>query len=74
MKLFGAKLNRLRKENSLTLGDLSKMLGYSSHTYLSELERGHKTPTTTFILKVAKIFKVTTDYLLDDTQPIIGEE
>ena len=50
----------------LSLQQLAMMLGYSSHSYLSELEAGKKVPTAEFVLKIARLFDVTTDYLLKD--------
>ncbi len=40
--------------------------GHTSHSYLSELEAGKKTPTAEFILGVAQLFGVSADILLKD--------
>jgi XRE family transcriptional regulator of biofilm formation len=63
---FGEKLRALRMHHGLTLKELASKLGYSAHGYISELETGTKTPTVEFVLKVAALFKVTTDQLLKD--------
>lgn len=67
MSRFGAKLRTLRKRRRLTLQELATQLGYSSHTYLSEVERGWKEPSLNLVLAVADLFGVTTDALLRDT-------
>ena len=66
MQRFGEKLHALRIMKHLSLQQLAMMLGYSSHSYLSELEAGKKVPTAEFVLKIARLFDVTTDYLLKD--------
>lgn len=63
---FGKKLQRLRSSNNLTLQQLAETLGYSTHSYLSEIEAGKKAPTVELILKVADLFGVSTDHLLRD--------
>lgn len=63
---FGAKLRALRKRRRLTLQELAQHLGYASHTYLSEVERGWKDPSLAMVLAVADLFGVTTDQLLWD--------
>lgn len=66
MKKFGEKLRTLRIEHNLTLTQLAAALGYTTHSYLSEIEYGRKLPTAAFVLKVARYFDVTTDELLKD--------
>lgn len=66
MKKFGEKLKALRKYHNLTLQSLAEALGYSSHSYLSEIEAGRKVPTVQFVLKVSNLFNVSTDELLKD--------
>lgn len=63
---FGEKLRALRAQRGLTLKELASRLGYSAHGYISELETGNKLPTVEFVLKVATLFRVTTDELLKD--------
>jgi transcriptional regulator with XRE-family HTH domain len=70
MQRFGEKLKYLRMQNNLTLKQLALALGLSAHGYLSELEAGKKRPTAEFILKVARLFNVTTDQLMKDEQEI----
>ncbi len=66
MQRFGEKLHTLRTHHQMTLRDLAHAIGYNSHTRLSELETGKKMPTAEFVLKVARLFNVTTDQLLKD--------
>ena len=40
---FGDKLRTLRRSRQMTLVQLAHILGYSTHTYISELESGKKT-------------------------------
>jgi transcriptional regulator with XRE-family HTH domain len=63
---FGEKLHTLRTFHQMTLVELAERLGYSTHSYISEIESGQKTPTVTFVLKVARLFDVSTDQLLKD--------
>lgn len=67
MQRFGEKLRALRKQRAMTIIDLATALGYTANSYISELERGKKKPTTDLVFKVARLFNVTTDQLLDDT-------
>ncbi|MCB8992219.1 MAG: helix-turn-helix transcriptional regulator [Ardenticatenaceae bacterium] len=66
MKRFGEKLRMLRTTNNMTLIQLAEKLGYTTHSYLSEIEYGRKIPTVSLVLKVATLFNVTTDELLKD--------
>ena len=63
---FGEKLRALRMHHGLTLKELAGELDLVAHGYISELELGKKLPTVELVLKVAGLFKVTTDELLRD--------
>jgi transcriptional regulator with XRE-family HTH domain len=63
---FGSKLRALRQAHHLSLKELASELGYTSHGYISELERGKKQPTVEFVLKIARYFNISTDQLLKD--------
>ena len=73
MKRFGEKLRVLRTNKEMTLKELAYALGLTAHGYISEIEAGKKKPTTEFVLKVARYFKVTTDELLKDEIEIDGK-
>lgn len=63
---FGKKLHHLRVKNNLTLQELSRALGYSTHSHISALEQGKKIPTVELVLKVSNLFCVSTDALIQD--------
>ena len=63
---FGEKLKSLRTRSGMTLQEVAISLGYSAHGYISELEAGKKQPTIVLVLRVARLFDVTTDELLRD--------
>lgn len=63
---FGEKLRFLRTHKSMTLQELAIALGHSAHGYISELEAGKKQPTILLVLRVSRLFDVTTDELLRD--------
>lgn len=71
MQNFGSKLRRLRKSKGVTLKELAHALGYSTHSYLSEVESGRKIPTAVLILKVSRYFDVPTDVLMKDECELI---
>ena len=60
------RLKSLRLEQKLTQKQVSDHIGVSQPTY-SAWEKGIKTPTPNNISKIANLFKVTTDYLLGNT-------
>lgn len=66
MQRFGEKLKQLREYHSVTLNWLAQHLGYSSHSYLSEIECGRKLPTAQIALQISRLFDVSTDELLKD--------
>jgi transcriptional regulator with XRE-family HTH domain len=66
MQRFGEKLHTLRTQKGITLKELAKELGYSTHSYISEIETGKKIPTVDFVLSIARFFGATTDELLKD--------
>ncbi len=66
MRRFGKKLRALRTHRQMTLDELATKLGYTTHSYLSEIETGKKQPTVNLVLSVAQLFHVTTDELLKD--------
>jgi len=73
--MLGDKLKLLRKINNITQAQLAKTLGVSTGAVgLWELNK--RNPDTEILLKIAKFFKVTVDYLLcdenDNTIAIIG--
>jgi transcriptional regulator with XRE-family HTH domain len=50
----------------MTIRELAAALPYKGASRISEIETGKRVPTADFVFKVAKLFNVTTDQLLDD--------
>lgn len=78
-RLFGAKLRHLRATKHLTQTQLVEQLGLRSQAHVSLLESGVNEPSLSFILQIADLFGVTTNYLLLDTIAIeavifVGED
>jgi transcriptional regulator with XRE-family HTH domain len=63
---FGEKLHALRIQRGLTLKELARQLGHVAHGYISELESGKKLPSIELVLRIARLFEITTDELLKD--------
>jgi transcriptional regulator with XRE-family HTH domain len=64
---FGEKLRTLRKRQGMTQREVAGALGLAAHSYINALETGKKKPTIELVLHIARLFRVTTDQLLDDT-------
>lgn len=62
---FSERLKDLRKQAELTQVDVAEKLGISQPAYAS-WERGVKKPTQDNLVKIAKIFNVSLDSLLDN--------
>ena len=63
---FGYKLRVLRKKYGITLKELASKTGYSTHSPISEIETGKKKPSLEFAIKIATLFQVSLDRLVDD--------
>lgn len=63
---FGNKLRALRRRAGLSQQELAQRVGYQSHSYISEIEKGWKDPSVALVLATADLFEVTTDVLLRD--------
>ena len=69
---FGEKLHQLRTDNHLTQQDVANRLGMTKSN-ISYYETGIKTPPADILIKIARIFHVSTDYLLDvDTAQMLS--
>lgn len=66
MQRFGEKLRTLRLHRRMSVRELTSALGYTGHGYVYNIEIGKKMPNVEFVLKVARLFNVTTDQLLKD--------
>lgn len=58
------KLKELREENALTQKSVAEYLSIKQNTY-SQYENGKRQLPTEVLIKLAKLYKVTTDYILD---------
>ena len=65
MNRFGEKLRVLRNQRGLTLRQLGEMLEVD-HSHIARLEKGEKTPNVAMVLKISRIFDVSTDVLIKD--------
>ncbi len=63
MILFKEKLKELRIENKLSQQELAAQLNVSQRS-ISSWETGFRQPDFETLEKIAKLFNVTTDYLL----------
>ena len=64
---YGDNIRMLRKENGLTLKALGNMLNVSESA-IAMYEKGDRLPPYTNIVKLADIFGVSTDFLMDRTE------
>jgi transcriptional regulator with XRE-family HTH domain len=69
-RLFGDKLRSLRRQHKLTQVDLAERLRLASQGYIADLEAGDEVPSLDLVVRVARVFDVSTDYLLRDTRAV----
>jgi len=69
-KFFGQVLQQLRKERGLSQEELGFESGYH-RTYISQLERGKKSPSLQTIFQLAKALKVEPSEIVERVQTII---
>ena len=60
---FGERVKNLRTRNNLTQAQLAERLGVSK-SMVSSYETSIRLPSFDVLIKIAYVFKVTTDYLL----------
>lgn len=60
---FGIRLRALRKEKNMTQKMLADRIGLATSAVCS-YEAGARFPSYAILIKIARIFKVSTDYLL----------
>lgn len=72
---IGEKLRKLRKDNGLTLKELSKQAGLSI-SFISDIENGRRNPRLENLDKLAKALKVDVSVLLgeDESAPNPGKK
>lgn len=64
--MFGTRLKQLREENQLTQRNIATILNVSDRT-VSYYENNQRTPDPNTLIKLAKFFNVSIDYLLGQT-------
>lgn len=62
------RIAELRKTHGLSQTELAKQLGIAQNT-LSQYENEYRTPTSRVIMNIAKIFDVSTNYVLGYPEP-----
>ncbi len=62
---IGGKITLLRKQANWSQSDLDKKIG-ASRTIIGNYERNTNTPSLEMILKIAKVFDVSVDFLLGE--------
>ena len=60
---FGNRIKTLRQKNSFTQSQLAERLGVTK-SVISAYETGLRMPSYDILISLARIFKVSTDYLL----------
>lgn len=65
MNRFGEKLRILRKQRGLSQTELAESLDVQQ-SYVGKLERGERMPNVAMLGKVAALFSVSFDQLMDD--------
>ena len=56
--MFGEKLRKLREKAGLTQKELAEMLGHSSNSYISDVEKGLFQLSKEKLRKIAKALRV----------------
>jgi transcriptional regulator with XRE-family HTH domain len=66
---FGEKLRYLRNRRGISQTELAQQLQLASHSHVNNLEAGRREPSLDLVIRAARLFEVTTDYLLRDAVP-----
>lgn len=61
---IGQRIKAAREQAHITQSELAKSIGLSTH-YVSAIERGIKTPKLETFVELAKILRVSADWLLE---------
>lgn len=67
--MIGEKIKELRKENGITQEELSKNIDVST-SMVGMYETNARKPSYEVLIKIAKYFKVSTDYLLNTEEKL----
>jgi transcriptional regulator with XRE-family HTH domain len=71
MKRFGEKLRFLREQHGMTQQGLADELGFTQ-VHLHNLETGKKQPNVELVVKLCKLFNVSSDALIMDEHDLEG--
>ena len=72
MERFGEKLRTLRKQRGLTMRELAKALGFTTHGYIGDLESGRAKPSLELAITIADFFDISLDQLARDEIELAG--
>jgi transcriptional regulator with XRE-family HTH domain len=64
LEMLANRLRELREEKGLTQKDLAQALGLSSKSTITNYEQNDRDPDYETLIKIAKYFEVSIDYLL----------
>lgn len=64
---IGERIAQLRKQNNLSQDELAKKAGVS-RTIIGNYERNANTPSIEVLMKLAKVFNVSVDYIIGEGQ------
>jgi transcriptional regulator with XRE-family HTH domain len=75
IRRLGQKVRRLRRRDELSQTELARRIGLSerSRGYISEIENNKKVPPPDVVVRLARVFGVSTDYLLRDEIALTAE-
>lgn len=65
LKLFGRRVNALRRERRITSEKLSELCGVSS-VHIRQIEGGTRQPSLELFVRLCRVLEVSPDYLLQD--------
>lgn len=63
-QIFGSRLKQLRVQNNLSMAKTARLLNLKSTGSIAAFESGNGYPSVETLMKIAKLFNVSTDYLL----------
>ena len=64
---FSIRLNQLREEADLSMGELSREIGSISQSTLSNYETGKREPKLKNLIELSRYFNCSTDYLTGES-------
>lgn len=67
LEVIGSKITKLRKESNLTQLELAEKI-YVTPQAVSKWEKGKSVPSIEVLIELTKLFNISIDYLLDNTE------